>query len=89
MHLASLGIKTAFDQAKPKYVAQIMDFHDTHGWLIAALVREMSGLEGKATLECAESSFIFNKCFDKEAWKPRACGRRWQPRFGPMWKRNG
>ena len=62
MYMASLDIKTAFDEAKPKHVAQIMDSHNTHGWLIAALLREMSGLEGKAMFECVESSFVFNRC---------------------------
>ena len=48
MYLASMDIKTAFDVARPRHVAKIMESHDTHGWLIAALLREMSGLEGKA-----------------------------------------
>ena len=61
MYLASLDIKTAFDEAKPKHVAQIMDSHNTHGWLIAALLRETSGLEGQAMFECVESSFVFNR----------------------------
>ena len=42
MYMASLDIKTAFDEAKPKHVARILDDHNTHGWLIAALSREMS-----------------------------------------------
>ena len=29
--------------------------HDTHGWLTAAFLREMSGLEGKAMFECVSS----------------------------------
>ena len=63
MYLASLNIKTAFDEAKPpKHVAQILDYHNTHGWLIAAHLREMSGLEGKAMFECVESCFSFNRC---------------------------
>ena len=63
MYLASLNIKTAFDEAKPpKHVAQILDYHNTHGWLIAALLREMSELEGKAMFECVESCFSFNRC---------------------------
>ena len=49
MYVASLDIKTAFDEVKPKHVAQILDYHNTHGWLIAAVLREMSGLEGKGT----------------------------------------
>ena len=55
MYLASLDIKTAFDEAKPKHVAPILDNHNTHGWLIVALLCEMSGLEGKATCEWVES----------------------------------
>ena len=55
-------MKTAFDEARPKHVAKIMDSHNTHGWIIAALLREMLGLSGKAMLECVESSFAFNRC---------------------------
>ena len=61
-YLANLDIKTAFDEARPKHVARIMDSHDVHGWLIAALLREMSGLEGQAMFECVESSFVSNRC---------------------------
>ena len=62
LYLASLDIKTAFDEARPKHVAKIMDSHNTHGWIIAALLREMLGLSGKAMFECVESSFAFNRC---------------------------
>ena len=62
-YLASLVFKTAFDEARPKHVSKIMDRHSTHGWIIAALLREMSGLSGKATFECLESSFAVNRCF--------------------------
>ena len=73
MYMASLDIKTAFDEAKPKHVAKILDGHDTHGWLIAALLRGMSDLSVKATFECVENN----------------CGRRWQPRSRPLWRKNG
>ena len=33
-----LDIKTAFDEAKPKHVSNILDSHNTHGWLIAPLL---------------------------------------------------
>ena len=56
VYLASLDIKTAFDEARPTHVAQMMDSHNTHGWLIAALLREMSGLD-EAMFECVESRF--------------------------------
>ena len=62
LYLASLDIKTAFDEARPKHVAKIMDNHNTRGWIIAAFLCEMSGLSGMATFECVESSFAFNRC---------------------------
>ena len=62
MYQARLDIKTAFDEAKPKHVAKILEGHNSHGWLIAALLRAMSGLPGKATFECVESCFSFNRC---------------------------
>ena len=61
-YLASMDIKTAFDEARPRHVAKIMEGHNTHGWLISAFLREMSGLEGQAMCECAESKFSFNPC---------------------------
>ena len=54
MCLASLDIKTAFDEARPRHVAESTENHDRHGWLIAAL-REMSGFEGKAMLRRSRS----------------------------------
>ena len=62
MFLASLDINTAFDEARREHVAKILDDHNTHGWIIAALLREMLGLSRKAMSECVESSFAFNRC---------------------------
>ena len=42
MYLASMDIKTAFDEARPRHVSKITENHDTDGWLIAVLLREMS-----------------------------------------------
>ena len=47
---------------RPRHIARIMESHNIHRWLIAADLREMSGLEGKATFECVERSFNFNRC---------------------------
>ena len=44
MFVASLDIKTAFDEARPRHTAKIMVNHDIHGWQIAAFSREMSRL---------------------------------------------
>ena len=62
MFLASVDIKPAFDEARPRLVATKKESHDQQGWLIAAILHEMSGLEGKAMFECVESSFTFNRC---------------------------
>ena len=50
-----LDIKTAFHVVKLTHIAQIMKDHNIHGWIIAALLREMDGLEGQAMFECVES----------------------------------
>ena len=62
LYLASLDIKTAFDESKPKHVAKMLDSHNTHGWIIATLLREMSGLSSKAMFGRVESSFALNRC---------------------------
>ena len=62
-YLAILDIQTA--EAKPKHVAQILDSHDTHGWLIAVFLREMLGLEGaRPCFECVESSFCVQQMLE-------------------------
>ena len=75
MYMASLDIKTAFDKAKPKHVAQILDDHNTHGWLIAALLRGMSVLSGMASFERVESRFSFNRCLRQRSME---APRLWQ-----------
>ena len=47
---------------RPRHVAKIMEGHNMHGWLIAAFLREMAGLEEKVMFECVKSSFNFNRC---------------------------
>ena len=67
MFLASLDIKTAFDDAKPKHVANVMDRHGYHGWQISSVLREVSGLQGNATFEQVDTSFTFNRCLRQES----------------------
>ena len=90
LYLASLGIKTAFDEARPQHVAKILDRHNTHGWIIAAFLREMLGLERPCLNAWKAISLSIDVC-DREAWKLHACGKRWQPRCWPTWrkKKNG
>ena len=75
-YLASLDIKTAFDEARPKHVAKIMDSHSTHGWIISALLREMSGCLERQRLNAWKAASLSIAACGKEAWKPRACGKR-------------
>ena len=70
MCLASLDIKTAFDEAGPRHVAKSTDNHDRRGWLIAAL-REMYGLEGKAMFECVRAVSLSIDVSGRGAWKLR------------------
>ena len=59
MFWASLDIKTAFDEARPRHTAKIMECHNIHGWLIAALSHEVSGFEGKAMFDMCRKLFDF------------------------------
>ena len=59
MSVASMDIKTAFRVARPKHIANIMDSPNIHGWIVAALLREMDRVEGKAVSEGVECSFPF------------------------------
>ena len=56
MYLASMDTETAFDVARPKHIAKIMGDHDVHGWIVAASLREMAGLEGQGKFESVEST---------------------------------
>ena len=40
------AVYLAFGVARPKHIARIMDDEDVHGWIVAALLREMAGVEG-------------------------------------------
>ena len=71
MYLASMDIKTAFDEARPRHVEKTMAGHNTHGWLISVLLREVSGLKGQAIFGCVESKFSARR-----ASKHPDCGRR-------------
>ena len=67
MHIASMDIKTASDMARPKRTARIMGAQDVHGWITAALIREMTGLDGHATFENVESKFQLTRCIRQES----------------------
>ena len=83
MYLASLDIKTAFNEAKPKHVAHILDGHNTHGWLIVALLREMWGWEAWPRLNAWKAALVSTEACDKEAWKPHP--RLWQKMATQIW----
>ena len=58
MCLASMDIKTAFDEARPRHVAKIMESHSTQGWIVSALPREVCGLEGQAMFRTCGEQFL-------------------------------
>ena len=62
--------------------AKIMDNHNTHGWIIAALLREMPRLTGKATFECVECSLVFNRCLRQGSAEAL---RLWQKMATQIW----
>ena len=74
---------------EPKDVANIMDNHNTHGWIIAASSVRCRGCLARPYMNAWKAASLSIDSCGKEAWKPRACGRRWQPRFWPMWRKNG
>ena len=59
MYVANMDTKTAFDVARPMHIATAMEDPNVHGWITAALLREIAGLEGQATFENVESTFPF------------------------------
>ena len=56
--LGKLGYQDGFRQSRSTWQI-FLDNHNTHGSIIAALLREMSELSGKAMFECVESSVAF------------------------------
>ena len=51
MYVARVDIKTVFDVARPKPIADNVGDQEVHGWVTAALLREMARLDGHATFE--------------------------------------
>ena len=52
------------------HIARIMEDHNVHGWIIAALLREMARLEGLAAFSSVESECFLSVAFAKGASKP-------------------
>ena len=75
--LGQHGHQGSLDEARPNHVSKIMENHDTRGWLIAALLREMGGLEGNAMFACVESNFSFYRCLRQGSVEAPDCGKRW------------
>ena len=48
MYLTGMDIKTAFYVTRPKHIARVVEDHNVLTSVVAALVREMAGLEGLA-----------------------------------------
>ena len=81
MYLASMEIKTVFDVARPKHFSQNMVDQEVHGWVTAALLREMVGLEGQASFAHVHSSV-------RRALKLSSCGSELQCRSCGLCRKN-
>ena len=57
-----VGHQDSFPGGETSKYGKPMESHDIHGWLIAALLREMWALEGKVMFQCVDGSFTFNRC---------------------------
>ena len=70
-------------------MAKIMANPDTHGWLIAAILREMSGWKVKQCLNAWRAiSFSIDVCA-REASKLHVRGKKLPLGFWLMWKKDG
>ena len=89
-NMASLDIKTAFDEAKPKHVVRILDDHNTHGWLIGRPFRERCRYyQGRAPSKVWKVDSTSTGAYGKEAWKPSVYGRELRDRSWSVWRKNG
>ena len=62
MYLACMDIKTAFYVTRPKHIARVVEDHNVLTSVVAAFLREMTGLEGLTMFECVENEFSFDRC---------------------------
>ena len=60
--MASLGVKTAFNVAKPSVVSNILTLTGVHGHLTAALLAEMQDVWGSACFENSGTEFRYSRC---------------------------
>ena len=75
---ASLDIKTAFDEARPRHVAQIVDSHNTQGWLLPPACERCRGKKVKPYFECVESIFVFNRCLRQGSVETHRLWQKWK-----------
>ena len=60
--MASLGVKTAFDVAKPFRVSKIVTLTRVHGHLTVALLAEIQDVRGSASFQNIETDFSCSRC---------------------------
>ena len=73
-YLASLDVKTAFDVAKPGFVAELQAETGVHGWIIAALLEETKDLKGMAVFEPCETEFRKSVCITQASLEAPTLG---------------
>ena len=59
---ASLDIKSAFDEARPRHIARILEGHNIHRWLIAPSYVKVQDLKWNRCSNVSKSSVTFNPC---------------------------
>ena len=89
MYLASRVMETPSDVARPKRIARIMGDQDVHGWITAALIRGMAGLEGQATFEHVDGTLVSRGASVKEVETNQSCGLKLPCRPWKMSSRSG
>ena len=51
MYVPSLHVKTVFNVAKPGIIARLLKETGVHGWIIAAMLKDMKDLKGLTSCE--------------------------------------
>ena len=74
--MESLGVKTAFDVAKPLVVSKILTRTGVHGHLTAALLAEIQDVRGSASFENCETDFRYSRCIRQRAVEALVLSKR-------------
>ena len=77
MNLASMDVKKAFVEVRSGNVAQIMEGHKTHRWIIAAFPVRWLDKKGRPCSNVWRESSLSHDAFAKVVSKLPDYGRKW------------